>query len=56
MNWHAFFAVIATASGVGAWIALMYALKSETGNYLAQLYGLTVLLVLICATAAGLSC
>jgi hypothetical protein len=53
MNWHAFFAVIAVASAIAAWISLMYGI---TGTRHAQLYSLTVALVLICATASGLSC
>lgn len=53
MNWPMFFAVIAVAGGVGAWIALIYALNGATPR--AHLYGLTVVLVLVCATATGLA-
>lgn len=58
MNWHAFFAVIAVASGIGAWIALMYGLNTSRNQVrmLTLLYSVTTLLVLVCATAAGLSC
>lgn len=56
MNWHAFFAVIATASAIGGGLALMYGLTSDNCRGRVQLYSLTVLLVLVCATAAGLSC